>query len=104
MLPLVAFLWITAAQWVPARWNSTDPASLDLLAGTPINCLVLRRAEPAFIKAAAARGIATLAILQDAKEVPAAAALHLNGVVVEGGRDVEALRRATLSAGLVFIH
>src|SRR5262245_48507772 len=73
MLPLVAFLWISAAQWVPARWNSSDPASLDLLTGTPINCLVLRHGEPRFVKAAAARGIATLGIVSNAAEVPAAA-------------------------------
>ena len=28
--------------WVPARWNWTDPATLDLLQGTPVNCLLLK--------------------------------------------------------------
>ena len=29
--------------WVPARWPSNDPRSLDLLDHSPINCLWLER-------------------------------------------------------------
>ena len=39
---LLALIVLAAMpDWVPARWHSTDPKSLELLSGTPINCLLL---------------------------------------------------------------
>src|ERR1700686_1714793 len=64
---LVAFLLMTAApDWVPARWQSSDPKSLELIAQTPINCLLLERGNwaAAFNKRAADRGIATLGVVR----------------------------------------
>src|SRR5260370_748345 len=60
----------TPADWVPARWNWTDPATLDLLPGTPVNCLLLRwnagqaQELAAFAGHAAERRIAILAIIE----------------------------------------
>ncbi len=82
------------AHWVPARWNWTDPASLDLLQGTPVNCLLLKwnagqaQEIAAFAGHAAERRIATLAIIEP-KGDPADAArqamrARLSGVVLEG--------------------
>ena len=51
---------------VPARWISADPASLDLLRETPVNCLLVEQPQwsAAFNTAAAERGITTLAVLR----------------------------------------
>jgi hypothetical protein len=93
---LFALLLITGAapDWVPARWRWLETKTLDLLSGTPVNCLLvdwnpLQKAEAAkFAAAAAERGIATLAVIHpggDASE-PARDAVRakLTGVVLEG--------------------
>ena len=48
------------ADWVPARWDSNDPATLELVRGTAVNCLVLDRGlwSPAFGEKAAEWGVA----------------------------------------------
>src|ERR1043166_3897903 len=82
------------ADWVPARWNWTDPATLDLLQGSPVNCLLLKwdpaqaQALSTFANRAAARHIATLAILEP-KSDPVETAREavragVTGVVLEG--------------------
>jgi len=83
---LVAALAVlaTPADWIPARWFSSDPASLELLDRTPINCLLLERAQwtPNFLDAAATKGIITLGVLRpgDPTDFPR----QLNGIVLEG--------------------
>jgi hypothetical protein len=85
---LLAFLLAAGlAAWVPARWHSSDPKSLDLVAATPVNCLLLEREawKPEFLAAAAARGIATLGVVR-----PSDAAGDfggLDGLVLEGRFD-----------------
>jgi len=74
--------------WVPARWTWTDPKTLDLLSGTPINCLLLDSYTVDFISRAAARGIVTLAVFRPGAD-PADAARKavragMQGVVLEG--------------------
>ena len=82
------------ADWVPARWNWTDPASLDLLQGTPVNCLLLKwdagqaQAIAVFAGRAAERRVATLAVI-DPKGDPADTARQalrakVTGIVLEG--------------------
>src|SRR5213593_536954 len=67
------------ADWVPARWNWTDPATLDLLQGTPVNCLLVKwnpaeaRAISAFATRAGEMRITTLAVIGPAGD-PADAA------------------------------
>src|SRR5580658_92259 len=86
-MPLLASIAPPSA-WVPARWSSTDAKSLDLLTGTPINCLLLTTYTPEFVTGAAARGIATLAVLKPGADPadPArkAARAGLQGIVLEG--------------------
>src|ERR1022692_292566 len=62
-MPLLASV-APPSGWVPARWNGTDLKSLDLLSGTPINCLLLTSYTPELVTRAAARGIVTLAGLK----------------------------------------
>jgi len=79
--------------WVPARWPSGDPKSLDLLAGTPINCLWLERPQwsAAFAAEAAKRGIATLGVIRrEGDPIDAARVLAKTGFtggVAEGSFD-----------------
>jgi hypothetical protein len=76
--------------WVPARWNSTEPKTLALLKDTPINCLLIEwkpdsaSAVGKFATAAAGQGIATLAVVRQASEASAAAKSGVTGIVAEG--------------------
>jgi len=75
---------IKPSEWVPARWPWTDTRSLELLSGTPVNCLLLRRATAEFTAAAAARGIVTLAVVLPGEDANQALAAKVDGVVFEG--------------------
>ncbi len=78
---------------VPARWPSADPKSLELLAGTPVNCLWLERPQwsAEFAAAAAARGITTLGVIhREGDPIEAAKTLvktGFAGAVIEGNFD-----------------
>jgi hypothetical protein len=85
-------LWSAAvpqpADWVPARWQWSDAKSLELLAGSPINCLLLKTYSADLEAGAAGRGLVTLAVLTPASdavaEVRKALAAKLTGIVLEG--------------------
>ena len=91
--------------WVPMRWPSADPKSLELLAHTPVNCLWLERPEwssdraTAFAAEAARRGIATLGVIRrEGDPIEAARALAksgLTGGVAEGEFDGYSLMLVT---------
>jgi hypothetical protein len=70
------------------RWPWSDPASLELLSGTPINCLLLKTVVPDFVQAAAARGVVTLALIAPDGDVAGAArramAARISGIVIDG--------------------
>ena len=91
MLLLAAAVAMAAMpDWVPARWFSKDPATLKLVESTPINCLLIEKANwsPEFTKAATERGIATLGVVTgnaNAADIAAEAKkAGLTGLVVEG--------------------
>lgn len=101
----VAPLWggniPSPADWVPARWQWSEAASLDLLAGSPINCLLLRNYSPELVARASERGVVTLAVLTPGGDAAAQArqalSAKLNGIVLEGdftAGDVSAVRTA----------
>ena len=77
-----------AGRWVPARWNWTDTKSLDLLAGTPVNCLLLKAVDAAFAQKAQERGIVVLALIAPGGDTAESArqpsARNYQGVVLEG--------------------
>lgn len=64
-LLLTAVSAISLADCTPARWTSGDPATLSLLAESPINCLVVEEPAwtPEFLDSARKRGIRILASL-----------------------------------------
>jgi hypothetical protein len=78
---LLAAALASLATCVPVRWPSADPATLALLAGTPINCLVQEPAHwsPAFSAAAREKGIATVGLTRAPHDPKSAA--HLLAVV-----------------------
>jgi hypothetical protein len=88
-LPLLCASAPQPSDWVPMRWPWSDPASLELLSGTPINCLLLKTVAPDFVQAAAARGVVTLAVIPPDGDVAAAArraiaAAKVAGIVIDG--------------------
>jgi hypothetical protein len=111
---LFALLALAAMpDWVPARWSSGDPKSLALLAGTPLNCLLLEPAQwnAEFARAAAEHGIATLGSLRrtaDAEtQALTAARLKLNGVVLEGDYEpalADRIRASLAHTNLILIE
>jgi len=94
----------SAADWVPARWPAADSASLDLLKGGAVNCLLLESRDwsAGFSAQASAAGIATLGIVRPPDSLDRLAErlgqAKLNGVVLEGAFDesIVAPLRATL--------
>ena len=99
MVPAVLLLaFITAAHdppsaiasWTPARWGSHDAASLDLIRGTPVNCLLLEQRDwdARFIDAASQSGIATLGVIRPGEHALESArqavSLKMTGVALEG--------------------
>jgi hypothetical protein len=90
MLLLAAIAMVAMPDWVPARWFSKDPATLKLVDNTPVNCLLIEKANwsPEFTKAAADRGIATLGVVTgnaNAADIAAEAKkAGLTGLAVEG--------------------
>lgn len=78
---------------VPARWSSGDPATLELLRPTPVNCLLIEQQQwsGAFNDEAAKRGITTLAVIRPQPDAAAqgelALKLHFGGAVLEGTFD-----------------
>ncbi len=93
---------------IPARWPSGDARSLELLAGSPVNCLIVEAPawNPAFVDAAHARGAR---VLGDVSRVPAEAAKALaagaDGLYLEGdlpSNTVSEIRELAAKAGKHF--
>ena len=86
-VPLLCAAAPQPSAWVPVRWPWADTRSLELLAGTPINCLLLKSPTPLLVAAAQARGAAALAVITpggDGSEVDRALAAKVDGIVLEG--------------------
>ncbi len=82
MLPALLLAAASMVDWVPARWYSSDPRSLDL-AKAPVNCLLLEEPQwnAAFVAAAQAKGLAVLAVVRRDEQVPRAKAMAFDGFV-----------------------
>lgn len=97
--------------WVPARWISGDPATLQLLEGTPVNCILLepKHWSSPFSTKAASQNVVVLGVINPGGDtlqfVRTAKEQGLNGIVLEGdfpqGEPASA-RKA--GAGLTFIE
>src|SRR5579864_1653289 len=102
---LFALLLTLAAppDWVPARWRWLETKTLELLKGSPVNCVLIdwdsqqKSAAAVFASAASEQGVATLAVIHpggDPSE-PARDAIRakLAGVVLEGDFSPEVAQR-----------
>src|SRR5690242_9812567 len=91
------------ADWVPARWPWSDAKSLELLAGSPVNCLLLNTWPAPLVDAAAERGIVTLAVIPPAPDPVAAAkaalAAKVTGILLEGDFPAGAVASVRAAAG-----
>ena len=87
-LPLLYAAAPQPSDWVPMRWPWSDAASLELLSGTPTNCLLLKTVAPDFVQAAVARGLVTLAVIAPDGDVAGAVrramAAKVTGIAIEG--------------------
>lgn len=101
-----------APDLVPMRWPTAELASLEILQGTPVNCLLLEGAQwnQPLIAAAHKRGMSVLGVVHPgpsaAKDMERAAGLQLDGVVAEGdfpGDAGEKLRRYAADSKLTLI-
>lgn len=87
---LALLLTASLADWVPARWISGDPNSLELLKATPINCLLLERDQwsAGLADKAKNQGVVTLGVVRPGPDPLEQARLalgnKLTGVVLEG--------------------
>ncbi len=92
------------ADWVPARWASSDPQTLRLLKGTGVNCLLVdsRNLTPEFVKRANAQGVAAVAVVGPGGQAPHGN-LGVQAILLEG--DFDAVVRASLNqAGVPVIE
>jgi hypothetical protein len=102
---ILALLLTLAApsDWVPARWHWLEAKTLELLSGSPVNCLLVdwnaqqKAQAQAFAAAAGERGIATLAVIRPGDNVVEAArgaiSAKLTGIVLEGDFPAGAAER-----------
>ncbi len=78
---------VSIADWIPARWNSADPQSFKLVAGTAINCLWVTHPSLEFTAAAKAQGIDELLFVPVGSDISAQEALArksgLAGIVLD---------------------
>lgn len=89
MLFALLLMAASAADLAPMRWVSPEPKSLQILDGTPVNCLI---AEPAawtapVLAEARKRQISVYGSVHDAAEAQRAVSLKLDGAVLEGAVD-----------------
>lgn len=92
MLVTLLFL-IAPGDWVPARWGSGDPKTLELLREGRVNCLLLEAENwnGRFVEAAAGRHLAILGVIHPGgtaiELARRAVRTKLNGIVLEGDFD-----------------
>ncbi len=90
---MIAASGAAVPDWIPARWHSHDPSTLDLLKGTPVNCLLieLEDQDAGFIRAATLRKTAILTVIRpgpDAEEHQRRSAqMAASGIVLDGDFD-----------------
>jgi hypothetical protein len=103
LVPLLGAAVPRPAEWVPMRWQWEDAASLDLLAESPVNCLLLKTYPADLVAAASKRGLITLAVITpDADPVAAARqalAAKVTGIVMEGDFPEGAAAKVREAAG-----
>src|SRR5205085_5688161 len=108
LLPAICAAAPKPADWVPVRWPWSDVRSLELLQGSPLNCLLLRDLPAGLITAAKERQVATLAVIKPGGDAPAQArtalAAKVDGIALDGDfpdATVSGIREAAGGAMLI---
>src|SRR3954466_3718852 len=106
MLPALCAAAPKPADWVPGRWPWSDVRSLELLQGSPLNCLLLRDLPAELIAAAKNRQVATLEVIKPGGDGPAqvraALAAKVDGIVLDvPDATVSAIRNAAGAATVI---
>jgi hypothetical protein len=97
---LALMIAASVADWVPVRWPSHDPATVELIAQTPVNCLLVERQHwsAPFAAKAAAQNVVTLGIIGPKEEIEerirTAKELGFRGVVLLGDFETRAIDAA----------
>ena len=86
---LFAIATLALSSLVPMRWPSGDSKSLELLAGSAVNCILIEKSDWSveFVTAAKRRGAAAFGIVRpdvDQAAIARAAGLGFDGLVLEG--------------------
>ena len=111
LLAVLAFTGPT--DLVPAHWPSSDPHSLELLAQSPINCLLIPESawSADFIEAAHTRKLTVLAWIQPGSSATArvknALRFNVDGAVLEGDfkiQEVQSLRSQLETSSKIFVE
>src|SRR5947209_20083928 len=77
MIPLFLAVVAMADLW-PMRWPASAPTeALDLLKGTPVNCILVEDPSPALAAAASQRGLKLLEIKGEQLSGPGGLEIHL---------------------------
>ena len=76
---------VAPGNWIPIRWWDPSPKSLDVLEGTPINCLVLPESvlNDRLITEAHRRNLVVLALASNVEEARRINLTSLDGVVLK---------------------
>jgi len=106
LLSLTNLLWGAVpppSNWTPMRWPWADAQSLELLEGSPVNCVLLKAYNPDLVGAATKRGLVVLAVVPTGAD-PAAAvrralAAGVTGIVMEGNFSESVIASARRAAG-----
>lgn len=113
LLSLSAAAATPPADLIPIRWFSADPATLEVLKASPVNCLLVPEVNwsNTFVKAAHDQNLTVLGLLSTG--TPAlprsrrAIDLGLDGVVLEGDfplPEAASVRQALTGAGKLAVH
>jgi hypothetical protein len=81
------FIWAAGPEsWIPVRWWDASPKSLELLRGTPINCLLVpdRIRNGELLREAHRRKLTVLALASNGVEAQRALEAKTDGIVLEG--------------------
>src|SRR6185369_16187636 len=100
-MPFALMILAAVSGWVPARWNSGDPQSLDRLRGGVVNCILVepQNWNPPFLEAAKRHHIAIFGLIRTVADARRAARLKIDGVALEGEFDPAEKARIRAAAG-----
>jgi hypothetical protein len=101
----LTLLIVGAAECVPARWPSSELKTLELLRGTPVNCIIVPRIQwsAGLREAAEKQGVRVFGSIRTPNDLAAAPGSGLTAFVVEGAADEKSIEELRGRAEVVEI-